>query len=36
MPCPVCNKADEGEAPRLPRGFKTEFDKKGWRHFLPK
>jgi hypothetical protein len=32
MPCPVCNMADEGAAPRLPDGFKTDVDKKGWRH----
>jgi len=24
--------ADEGAAPRLPDGFKTEVDKDGWRH----
>jgi hypothetical protein len=32
MPCPSCNQPTEDEAPRLPEGFKTEFDKKGWRH----
>jgi hypothetical protein len=25
--CPI-----KDEAPRMPDGFKTEFDKKGWRH----
>jgi hypothetical protein len=32
MPCPRCNRAAEGEQPRMPAGFKTEFDKKGWRN----
>ena len=32
MPCPACNMADEGGAPRLPDGFKTDVDKDGWRH----
>jgi hypothetical protein len=32
MPCPACNIADENSAPRLPNGFKTEFDKDGSRH----
>jgi hypothetical protein len=32
MPCPRCNATLENETPRLPAGFKTEFDKKGWRH----
>jgi hypothetical protein len=32
MPCPWCNKPAEGEQPRMPEGFKTEFDKDGWRH----
>ncbi|SHH20212.1 hypothetical protein SAMN05443248_4046 [Bradyrhizobium erythrophlei] len=29
-PCPRCNAGDDD--PRMPKGFKTEFDKKGWRH----
>jgi hypothetical protein len=29
---PACNAANGGEAPRMPSGFKTEVDKKGWRH----
>jgi hypothetical protein len=32
MPCPRCNAPAAGEAPRLPEGCKTEFDKDGWRH----
>jgi len=32
MPCPNCNPADERTAPRPPEGFKTQADKKGWRH----
>jgi hypothetical protein len=28
---PACPPA-EGEEPRMPDGFKTEFDKDGWRH----
>jgi hypothetical protein len=31
-PCPWCNVTDKDGAPTLPEGFKTEFDKKGWRH----
>jgi hypothetical protein len=31
-PCPWCNVPGEGEAPRMPDGFKTEVDKDGWRH----
>jgi hypothetical protein len=31
-PCPACNAANDGEAPRMPSGFKTEVDKKGWRN----
>jgi len=30
-PCPRCN-VHIDEAPRMPKGYKTEFDKKGWRH----
>lgn len=30
--CPRCNASDQDEAPRLPKGFRTDFDKKGWRH----
>ncbi|SHG50668.1 zinc finger domain-containing protein, LSD1 subclass [Bradyrhizobium erythrophlei] len=29
-PCPRCNAGDDD--PRIPKGFKTEFDKKGRRH----
>jgi hypothetical protein len=29
MPCPACNQPAEGEEPRMPDGFKTEFDKTG-------
>jgi hypothetical protein len=31
-PCPVCNATNDGDAPRMPGGFKTEVDKEGWRH----
>jgi hypothetical protein len=31
-PCPVCNVPSEGEAPRMPAGFRPTFDKDGWRH----
>jgi hypothetical protein len=33
--CPAalstCNATNDGDAPRLPGGFKTEVDKDGWR-----
>jgi hypothetical protein len=32
MPCPWCNRASDGEAPRMPEGFKTDFNKDGWRN----
>src|SRR5258708_2119157 len=32
MPCRICNMSDDEAGPRLPKGFKTQFDKKGWRH----
>jgi hypothetical protein len=32
MPCSSCNIPEEGTAPRMPDGFKTDIDKKGWRH----
>jgi hypothetical protein len=28
-PCPRCDASDDDSAPRMPEGFKTEFDKKG-------
>jgi hypothetical protein len=31
-PCPRCHASDGDSAPRMPKDFKTEFDKKGWRH----
>jgi hypothetical protein len=31
-PCPACNAPEPGEAPRLPKGYDTAFDKEGWRH----
>jgi hypothetical protein len=32
-PCPKCNAPkSEYAAPRMPKGFKTEVDKDGWRH----
>jgi hypothetical protein len=27
-PCPRCNASDDDPAPRMPKGFKTEFDKR--------
>src|SRR5260370_17040732 len=27
MPCPSCNVPDDGEAPRMPEGFKTRWTK---------
>jgi hypothetical protein len=33
MPCSSCNVPDDdGEAPRMPEGFKIEADKKDWHH----
>jgi hypothetical protein len=32
MPCPRCNAPNEGETPRMPEGFQTDFDKDGWRN----
>jgi hypothetical protein len=31
-PCPACNGTNDGTAPRMPSGLKTEVDKKAWRH----
>lgn len=31
-PCPACNTPMDGEAPRMPGGFRVEVDKDGWRH----
>lgn len=31
-PCPICNGAKDGTAPRLPAGFKIVVDKDGSRH----
>jgi hypothetical protein len=31
-PCRRCNASDDDSPPRMPKGFKTEFDKKGSRH----
>jgi hypothetical protein len=33
MPCPLCNRPAPGETPRMPEGFRTEFDEKDWRHW---
>jgi hypothetical protein len=30
-PCPACNATNDGAAPRMPEGFKTEVDNDGWR-----
>ena len=27
-PCPACNTANDGEAPRMPSGFTSQFEKK--------
>ena len=31
-PCPLCNVTNDRNSPRMPKGFKTEVDKDGWRH----
>jgi hypothetical protein len=31
-PCPDCNSSDEEHPPRMPPGFKADYDKDGWRH----
>jgi hypothetical protein len=31
-PCSNCNPTSESNAPRRPDGFKTDADKKRWRH----
>ncbi|OAF11763.1 hypothetical protein AYJ54_07845 [Bradyrhizobium centrolobii] len=31
-PCPHCNVPAEGEPPRMPKGFRVDIDKDGWRH----
>jgi hypothetical protein len=31
-PCPWCNVPSGDKPPRMPDGFETDFDKKGWRH----
>lgn len=31
-PCPDCNPCDRDNPPRMQPGFKTVFDKDGWRH----
>jgi len=31
-PCGRCNTSVDDEWPRLPDGFKTDFDKDGWHH----
>jgi hypothetical protein len=31
-PCPACNSTNDGDAPRMPGGFKIKVDKDGWRH----
>jgi hypothetical protein len=31
-PCQRCNPSVDDTPPRPPKGFRTEFDKKGWRH----
>jgi hypothetical protein len=32
VPCSRCNVPGNGETPRLPEVFRTQFDEKGWRH----
>lgn len=32
-PCPACNVPAAGEVPRMPDGYRVEFDKDGWRHW---
>ncbi|WP_159011093.1 hypothetical protein [Bradyrhizobium sp. S69] len=31
-PCPKCSGTNDGNAPRMPSGFTTQVDKKGWQH----
>jgi hypothetical protein len=31
MPCPVCNQTSGEQPPKLPDGYRTMFDKDGWR-----
>jgi hypothetical protein len=31
-PCPICNATEGDDAPRMPTGFTTDADDKGWRH----
>jgi hypothetical protein len=30
MPFPIGNPSDEQSTPKMPAGFKVEYDKKGW------
>jgi hypothetical protein len=30
-PCPACNSSDREHAPAMPDGYRTIFDKDGWR-----
>ena len=32
MPCSLCDLPEDGEEPRMPDGFQTNFDKDGWCH----
>ncbi|MEO8596430.1 MAG: hypothetical protein ABI759_24135, partial [Candidatus Solibacter sp.] len=32
MPCPMCNPSDPDNPPKMPDGYRTIFDKDGWRH----
>ena len=31
-PCLACNPSDREHPPKMPEGYKTIFDKDGWRH----
>jgi hypothetical protein len=30
-PCPVCNRVEADEVPKMPEGFRVDMDEKGWR-----
>jgi hypothetical protein len=32
MPCPACNESDREHKPKMPTGYRTIFDKNGWRN----
>lgn len=32
VPCPACNPSDREHKPKMPEGYRTTFDKQGWKH----